>query len=64
MIKRISAFIYGQSNQLDSAPERGRRHAMKSPHIIGFTVGCSARLCRSQFGHRIDGSARAAEKQF
>ena len=38
MIKRISAFIYGQSNQLDSAPERGRRHAMTSIHIIGFSA--------------------------
>src|SRR5512134_894732 len=27
-----------RSNQLHSAPERGRRHAMKSPHIIGFAL--------------------------
>src|SRR5512132_2848067 len=27
-----------RSNQLHSAPERGRRHAMKSPHIIGFAA--------------------------
>src|SRR4029077_17791465 len=52
MIKRISAFIYGsvyygiahlsittrRSNQLHSAPERGRRHAMKSAHLIGFAA--------------------------
>ena len=37
MIKRISAFIQ-RSNQLHSAPERGRRHAMTSPHIIGFAA--------------------------
>ena len=41
-----------------------RRHAMKSSPHHRVRRGCSARLCRSQLGHRVDGGARAAEEPF
>ncbi len=44
------------------ARRKEARHEVPPHHRV--RRGCSARLCRSQLGHRVDGGARAAEEPF
>jgi hypothetical protein len=53
----------GPTNCIPRARERKEaRHEVPPHHRV--RRGCSARLCRSQLGHRVDGGARAAEEPF